>query len=275
MFARRRAEATVVRIAAAASADTEGKVVVSIRIGGVPYGVGAPLLAGLEEDADVVLVKAPPTELIRQLRGGRLDAALVSSIEAVCTAGYQVVPGLGIACKEEVRSVRAFRRQGGPIHTIGLDQGSATSATLLRILLRRLHADELADDCQFTSVEPTYRPAELGLDLVLLIGDHGLAADPEGLEVWDLGQQWRQWTGLPFVFALWLLRAGADGRRIVPLLQRARARGQRRRDVDGTFGAVHYDLDDDDLQGLRRFWSEARELNLADVATEPEFATAG
>ena len=54
-----------------------------IRIGGVPYGVGAPLLAGLDSDPTATLTQAPPTQLIARLRAGELDAALVSSIEAM------------------------------------------------------------------------------------------------------------------------------------------------------------------------------------------------
>ena len=105
-----------------------------------------------------------------------------------------------------IRSVRAFRRRGVPIRNIGIDEGSATSVALLRILLARRYADEMAPAVGFTPIAPTTRPDELPHDLVLLIGDAGLAADPGSREVWDLGQQWRALTGLPFVFALWLLR---------------------------------------------------------------------
>jgi chorismate dehydratase len=107
---------------------------VTIRIGGVPYGVGAPLLTGLANDPAVAFVQAPPTRLIAQLRAGELDAALVSSIEAVRLPGYRVAPGLGIACKREIRSVRAFRRRGTPIRSVGLDRSSATSVAMLRLL---------------------------------------------------------------------------------------------------------------------------------------------
>ena len=48
-----------------------------IQIGGVPYGVGAPLLEGLETDPTIDFVRIPPTELIRDLRNGSLDVALV------------------------------------------------------------------------------------------------------------------------------------------------------------------------------------------------------
>lgn len=242
----------------------------SIRIGGVPFGVGAPLLAGMESAPTVALLQAPPTTLIERLRAGQLDAALVSSIEAVRAPGYQVAQGLGIACKHEIRSVRAFRRRGAPVRTVGLDQGSATSVALLRLLLAGPRATDAAPNPTFTAIEPTRSPDALPQDLVLLIGDHGLAADPGAREVWDLGAEWRRWTGLPFVFALWLLRPGADPEVVLPPLWQARARGRMLGPVDGTHGAAHYELDDEDVRGLRRFWAEARAAGLA-TAPDPRF----
>lgn len=240
-----------------------------LRIGGVPYGVGAPLLAGLDDDPGVALVQAPPTALIDDLRRGALDAALVSSVEAIRRPGYAVAAGLGIACKTEIRSVRAFRRRGTPIRTVGLDQGSATSVALLRLLLANVHAADTAPAVTFAEVAPTRAPAGLPFDLVLLIGDAGLAAGAGDREVWDLGAKWRGWTGLPFVFALWLLRPGADAAALLPVLRRARDRGRERGAVDGTEGAAHYDLDAEDLRGLRRFWHECRALGLGDAHDPP------
>lgn len=238
-------------------------------IGGVPYGVGAPLLAGLDREPGVAFHKAPPTELIDRLRAGQLDAALVSSIEAIREPGYLIAAGLGIACKREIRSVRAFRRRGVPIRTVGLDRSSATSVTLLRLLLAHPHAAAVAPDVAFTTITPTRTPHELPQDLVLLIGDHGLAADPGSREVWDLGAEWRRWTGLPFVFAVWVLRPEVDHQRLLPVLHRARERGRQLGAVDGTHGAAHYELDAEDLRGLQRFWCEARELGLAPAGDDP------
>jgi chorismate dehydratase len=245
---------------------------VKIRIGGVPYGVGAPLLAGLESDPAVTLTQAPPTQLITKLRAGELDAALVSSIEAIAHPGYTVAAGLGIACKREIRSVRAFRRRGTAIRSVGLDQSSATSAGLLRILLAKRFANDVDAGVTFAAIAPTRSPDALPHDLVLLIGDHGLHADAGAREAWDLGQQWQQWTGLPFVFALWLLRPGADAPAVLPVLHAARARGRALGPVDGTHGAAHYDLDADDVRGVQRFWTEARVLQLAS-GPDPRFVS--
>jgi chorismate dehydratase len=245
---------------------------VSIRIGGVPYGVGAPLLAGLDSDPACAFVRSTPTALIAQLRAGELDAALVSSIEAVARPGYAVAAGLGIACKREIRSVRAFRRPGLPIRTVGVDRSSATSVALLRLLLQRLPAGERTVHPTFEAIAPTRRPDALPHDLVLLIGDDGLGADPGGREVWDLGAHWQRWTGLPFVFAVWVLHPGANAAAVLPILHRARDRGRTLGPVDGTHGAAHYDLDADDARGLRRFWAEARAAALAS-APDPRFVS--
>ena len=168
--------------------------------------------------------------------------------------------------------MRAFRRRGVPIRSVALDESSATSVALLRILLAKRFAGELAGAVSFTPIAPTRTPDALPHDLVLLIGDHGLAAAPGDREVWDMGRLWTGWTGLPFVFALWLLRPGADASRVLPVLHAARARGRALGPVDGTHGAAHYDLDADDVRGVHRFWAEARELGLA-TAPDPRFVS--
>lgn len=230
--------------------------------------MGATLLAGLDEDPAVRLVTDAPARLIPPLRNGQLDAGLLSSIEAFRHPGYTVVQGLGIASCGPVRSVRAFRRPNRPIRTVALDSSSAAAATLLKILLpRRLGAK----DCAFHTVLPTLEPDRLDADLVMLIGDHGLRADPGGREVLDLGELWHEWTRLPFVYALWLLAPGADAAVIVPRLFRARDEGLRRQIDDGTGGAVYYEIGSRELQGLRRYHEEALALGLVEPGVEPAY----
>lgn len=242
----------------------------TIRIGGVPYGVGAPLLGGLDHDPAIELVLAPPTEMIPDLRIGKLDAALLSSIEAIRHPDYTVAAGLGIACKKEIRSVRAFRRRGTKIRTVGCDQSSATTVALLKLLLHHVYHEETDGEPVFSTIEPTSNPDTLPHDLVMLIGDPGLDADAGEREIWDLGAEWVRWTGLPFVFALWVMRPNVDHAKVLPALHHGRTLGRERGAVDGTEGAAHYELDDDDLRGLRRFWTECRALGLA-TEDDPKF----
>ncbi len=243
----------------------------SVRIGGVPYGVGAPLLTGLGNEPGVELIEEVPSRMIKELRGGRFDAALVSSIEAFRWPGYRLLPDLGICSRGPVRSVRAFLR-GAPedVRRVGLDSGSETSVALLKILLEKRFG---AKDCQFERVTPTAKPDELPHDLVMFIGDVGLAATCEERRALDLGELWQEWVGLPFVYAGWLLPPGADIDRVLPLLRRAHARGVAAGQDDRTGGAVHYEMGDLERQGLARFHLEAASLDLADSSITPTFIT--
>lgn len=243
-----------------------------MRIGGVPFGVGAPLIAGLPAAATALgipleLHRAAPTALIEELRAGRLDAALVSSVEAFRRPGYTAPAELGIACDGPVRSVRAFVRPGQTPRTAAADRGSAASVALLQVLLARLlHAEPT-----WTTIEPTLRPDDRPEDLVLLIGDAGRDADPGAREVLDLGALWHDWTGLPFVFALWLIAPQADAPAVARLLRQARAHARRSRIPDGTGGAVHYELGAREHAGLARFHTEAAALRLCEAAIRPTF----
>lgn len=238
----------------------------TIRIGGVPYGVGAPLLAGLDTDSRVEFVRETPARLIEGLREGRLDAALASSVEGFRRPGYRIAPGLCIASNGPARSVRAFMKPGTTPRTVGVDWGSESSVVLLKILLNR---DVPLSGLEFERIEPTTTPDALPQDIVLLIGDAGLSADPGARETMDLGERWQRWTGLPFVYAVWLIAPGRDPAEIVPVLAAARRRALTADVTDGTEGAIYYDLGEAELAGLARFHVEAAELGLADPAIEP------
>ena len=240
-----------------------------MRIGGVPYGVGAPLLEGLETDPELDFIRIPPSELVRDLRDGTLDAALVSSIEAFRRPGYGTVAGLSIASRGPARSVRAFKR-AGPIRSVGLDSGSNTTVALLQVLLANGRLGEAADSVDFETIDPTLDPDSLPHDLVMLIGDCGLNARSNRPEILDLGACWFDWIGLPFVWALWLVRPGAASADLPPKLRQARRAAIAANVDDGTDGAIYYDLGPDELSGLRRFRDAAAALDLADGSIEPQ-----
>ena len=243
----------------------------SIRIGGVPYGVGAPLLTGLGRRPGVELIEAVPSQLIKELRRGGFDVALVSSIEAFRRPGYRAVADLGICSRGPVKSVRAFLNCAPEgIRSVGLDDGSECSVALLKILLQKRLG---ATNCCFERIPPSSNPDLLPHDLVMLIGDHGLRAQVRKRQVLDLGELWQDWTGLPFVYALWLLAPGADAERILPLLRQAHALGAEQGQRDSTGGAVHYEMAREELRGLERFRIEARALGLAEPSVRPEFIT--
>ncbi|HWE37535.1 MAG TPA: menaquinone biosynthesis protein [Isosphaeraceae bacterium] len=184
----------------------------AIRVGAVSFLNAKPLYHRLEEFApDARLSMDLPSRLADGLARGDLDVALIPSIEYFrgASRGYEIVPGLAIASWGPVRSVKLFSRV--PIERIGrlaLDAGSRTSQALVRIWLAEVHGVVPA------RIEPLPMgvPAqESTADAVLVIGDRAMKVADDGFVASiDLAEAWRSWTGLPFVFALWVARAGAD-----------------------------------------------------------------
>jgi chorismate dehydratase len=195
-----------------------------LRIGAVNYLNSKPLIEGLAELApEAELVLDFPSRLADQLTGGRLDVALVPSIACLLEPDYEVVSDACVAARGPVLSVKLyFRKPPRTIRRLALDAGSRTSATLARILLAERYG-----------VYPDLEPLPLDrtttgttADAVLLIGDRAIHRPAEEFHAtWDLGEEWSNWTGLPFVFAMWGARRGSEPGRLGEVLAAARDRG--------------------------------------------------
>ena len=147
-----------------------------------------------------------PSLCADELRSGDVDAALVSSIEYLRIPGVRVVPGLCIASPKRVRSVVILSKvPPEEIRTLALDLSSRTSVVLSQILLRERYGVEP----QVLDLAPDLEAMLARCDAALLIGDVAMRARREGLLVLDLAEEWHAWTGLPFVFALWVVRGDA------------------------------------------------------------------
>jgi chorismate dehydratase len=149
-----------------------------------------------------------PSRLADLLAAGTLDVALIPSIEFFQDPIYTIVSDACIGCRGPVLSVKLFsRRPIEHIRTLALDEGSRTSAALIRILLKERHGIE--PRLERLPVESTI--ADTAADAVLLIGDRAIHSPPGHFEVvWDLGDEWCRWSELPFVFAMWVARSGAE-----------------------------------------------------------------
>jgi len=160
-----------------------------------------------------------PSVLAEWLRAGAVDVALVSSVEAFRQEGTVIIPGIAIASEHEVLSVRLFSQVPFErVQSVALDTGSLTSVALVQILLKEWYGVAPL----YTSLPPDLNRMMSECDAGLLIGDAGMTAKAEGLYVMDLGEAWFQWTGLPFVWAVWLANERADLEQLIPLLHRAK-----------------------------------------------------
>lgn len=250
-----------------------------IRIGAVNYLNSKPLIEGLAElapEADLRLDY--PSRLADDLARDRLDVALIPSVEFFRHAEYEVVSDACVAAQGPVLSVKLYSRVPmGEIRRLALDEGSRTSATLAQIMLAERHG-----------VVPRREPLLLGqslsdttADAVLLIGDRAIHPPTESfVATWDLGEEWFRWTGLPFVFAMWVTRAGVELGPVEAALSRARNRGvsrleaiaRREAPLLGLSAAttiqyltrnLHYHLRSAERNGLKLFYKLAAQLGLA------------
>lgn len=239
------------------------------KIGAVTYLNSRPLIEGLQESlGESRLVLDYPSRLADDLARGRLSVALIPSVESFAHSDYQVVSDACVATHGPVLSVKMHSRvHPGDIRTLAIDEGSRTSVALCRLMLRERFG-----------VQPELELLPLGVaaerataDAVLLIGDRAMS--PPQMEThttWDLGEEWVRWTGLPFVFAMWVARGDQPLGQLPELLAEARDRGVKRLDAIAHSGAnelhlpldvvqhylrrnLHFHLGSAERQGLRLF----------------------
>ncbi|MDA1162465.1 MAG: menaquinone biosynthesis protein [Planctomycetota bacterium] len=196
----------------------------AVRIGAVSYLNSKPLiedLSNLLPEASVSLDY--PSRLADQLAAGDLDVALIPSIEYMLRSDYEIISDACVATRGPVLSVKLYSRvDPGAIRTLALDEGSRTSAALARVMLLDRYGVE--PDRQPLPIEMSVQ--HTNADAVLLIGDRAMHAPAEEFHtVWDLGAEWTTWTGLPFVFAMWVARRGVATTHVEQMLSESRNRG--------------------------------------------------
>jgi len=207
------------------------------RLGVVEFLNARPLIDGLEERDGIELYPAVPALLADMLAAGRVDAALVPVID-LARAGdtWQRISDAGIASDGQTLTVRVFSRvRPDQMTTLHLDTDSHTSVVLAQLIWRHFFNRPIEP-------RPLPRDGLSACESVLLIGDKVVTAPAAPLPYTiDLGRAWKQWTGLPFVFAVWAAPAGrpsnaALGRLLSEVRDRGVARAAR---LAAEFGPAH------------------------------------
>jgi chorismate dehydratase len=183
-----------------------------LRIGCVKYLNARPLIRGWKDEVDF----DHPSALCSKLAAGELDLALVSSFEFLRNPTYRIVDDISISSVGPVYSVIvAHRGDISEVEEIELDPAAETSGNLLRCLLAEV---QLAPRFQRSTdilsvgpagVSPAVAKAISSRCARLLIGDQAIRFRQRHageFHFWDLGEQWNKLVGLPFVYALWLIR---------------------------------------------------------------------
>ncbi|MBX9584894.1 MAG: menaquinone biosynthesis protein [Gemmataceae bacterium] len=251
----------------------------TIRVGAVNYLNTKPLVERLTAFAPSIDLSFDlPSRLADRLVAGEFEVGLIPVVEYFRGDRYSYIPGVAIGSRGPVLSVTLFSRVPWPeIRSVALDEGSRTSAALTRILLEKRYGIRPA-----VEPLPIDAPADdLATDAVLLIGDRAMRACLPGHRyAYDLGREWADWTGLPFVYAVWAVRDGVDLGPAAAAFRKAKDHGlahageiaQREAPALGLDPAycrryfdaiINYDLGPRELAGLGRFYDLAADLGLA------------
>jgi chorismate dehydratase len=261
-----------------------------------------PFYHALEEgiiplEAD--LVKGPPNRLNKLFLSGKLDAALISSIEyARNSERCLILPGLSISADGRAASIILFSKlpvtelEGKSIY---LTKSSATSEALLKVLFDHYYQVEV----EFKTVPPDLDSMMKKADGALLIGDDAMTAHQRikdlklPYHVTDLGEAWKQFTGEKMVFALWVVqRSLAENNpeaadMICRTLQESKKTGMRHRAaliekaqlrsglplnvIKDCFETVRHDFNEEYKRALLAFYDYAYKSGLIDERVKLHF----
>ena len=277
-----------------------------LRVSVVEYLNTAPLVWGLDKDAagaGLELKKSLPSQCADDLRSGNVDMGIIPVIEYQRIPGLKILPGVSVASENKVESVLLISR--GPVRKakrVALDTSSRTSVALTKILF----AHHWRFEPEFIEAAPDLRAMLSDARAALLIGDPALQfalrskggelddwARNENLHVYDLAEEWRRLTNLPFVFAMWTVRAGlltepGQAQALTMLFHQARNEGLKHlEEIAQRAGlelnlsggqlkrylrqAIRYDLDERHRAGLELFFKYSHDLGLIDEVRPLEF----
>jgi len=244
-----------------------------------------PLLVPLrekEQQLGATLVTGSPASLAEQLKAGKLDLAMIPSIEYLKDSEqYRLLPGIAVASRGPVDTVLlASRLPLAEVQSVAVDARSRTSAALLQVLFGEVFPRSVS----LQPADPDPQTMLKKHDAALIIGDpaFGLRTAFPDLQIVDLSQQWFEQTGKTFVHAIVAVRNGIElDENFVATVQEAKTEGlsrlqsiaQTRSKKSGIAFAtcldylstkIIYDLNEDEIMGLQHFRDVCFEKGLLD-----------
>jgi chorismate dehydratase len=250
------------------------------KVGVVSFINSVPLIAGLEKNPSVKLIKAVPSGLLTMLEQQKADVALIPSIDYQFARGdLRIIRCGAIGARGQSLTVRIFSRLPvNTIKTLACDTDSHTSVILARVVLKEMYKIEP----EVSRLDIAKEPLTADADALLVIGDKVIngVIEPEFKKYeLDLAEAWHSLTGYGFVFAVWACRPGFDAEEIAGILKRTLDANLRRiNEVAKEHAALHnwpeatakqylgkymyYRLDYGQLKGLSTFYHLAHAQGL-------------
>lgn len=269
-----------------------------MRIAASTYLNSAPLVYSFAQGAlrqsYQFLGDAAPSRCAAMLAAGQCEIALIPVIEYQRIQGLAIIPDVAVASKQKVRSVLlAARCSLAEVRRVTLDTSSRTSQALVKILFKRQYGlqPEFTERTPNANVECENMLEDT--DATLVIGDPAIrlaaSASQLGVKVYDLAEEWRSMTGLPFVFAVWAVREGVGANQsLIHDFLGAKQDGLSRLEqiaaeysdelrlpqsdlLDYLRNNVNYDLDAENIAGMNRYFDLASECGLIPSARPAKF----
>ncbi|KAB2954606.1 menaquinone biosynthesis protein [Heliorestis acidaminivorans] len=257
-----------------------------LRLGQVDYLNVLPIYHAFSSGAvplEAELVAGVPSVLNQKFLTGELDITPISSIAyARQPESAWVLPDISISADGAVESILLFLRC--PVEElagkrIAVTTSSATSVILLRILMNCYYGIS----CSYHPARPDLKEMLEQYEGALLIGDDALIArEQSSIPYLDLGALWKEMTGLPMVYALWVIRREyvawnqREISRVVEAFRESRRWGLTNRDevirtairryplpeavLKNYFETIRYDLDDSYRQAVEVFFDYALQV---------------
>jgi chorismate dehydratase len=237
-----------------------------IKVGIVNYLNTAPLIFGLKNSPvidQIELIPDYPANLAKDLLDGTIDLGLVPVAVIPQLSQWWLMSDYCIGCEGPVASVCIF--SDVPIEKterVLLDYQSGTSVELAKLLIK----DYWKLDPQLINAAEDFQQHIHGNTAGLVIGDRSFAQRKVSKYAYDLGEAWKSYTGLPFVFAAWISNKPLDGE-FIRLFNEANAFGvnnipkviaslnfNNSVDLEEYFRKyISYNLDEDKRKALRKF----------------------
>ncbi len=267
--------------------STESNTMAKLKIGVVPYMNAKPFIYGLQEKADKIdIVYGVPSALPQMLENDELDIILMPSIGYFRGAGYKIIPGSSIASNGLVESVKLFIKAPSidKIRTVALDKDSLTSCVLTKIILSKRHSLKP----EYITLYDKRKIYNEYADAFLVIGDDAMKVREEGFTILDLGQEWNELVGLPFVYAVWVTKSESQLQGISELLidpkkyglkfvneiadtEAERLKMGKNRCLWYLKESIKYNLGEQEIRGLKSFYDYALEIGEVREGVEIEF----
>ena len=243
-----------------------------LKLGDVPFLNSKPLFYPLEQgliESSIKIVSYTPNVLSVMLYEKKVDLGLIPVAELLARGNYKVVPDISISSFGKVDSVILIsKRELRKIKKVALDRRSQSSSNLAKVLFKN-----------FLGMNPGFITRNYNehfltdVDAGMLIGDAGLKylyTNSDDFEIYDLGELWTEFTGLPFVYAILAVNEDVDlGDELDNLIQ-SKKEGLRfineicekeagNIGVDKEFcinyvrNRIHYDLNEREVKGILEF----------------------